>query len=134
MDDQHTQHVGRVFRTSRTEPPPLVLDVVGAERGQRLVTLVDVELAVDDGAALRFHLGQLERRRAQLAARHPDAPSGAVCAGDGLVTIPSPDGPDHYACLGCRACAVRTAEPEQQPERDPFARLPEVPSDADDIW
>lgn len=28
----------------------------------------------------------------------------ATCDGEGLITFPTPDGPEHFACLGCRHC------------------------------
>ncbi len=42
--------------------------------------------------------------------------SRATCDGEGLITFPADDGPEHFACLGCRHCTpgampVATASP-----------------------
>jgi Fe-S-cluster-containing hydrogenase component 2 len=64
---------------------------------------------------------RLEDRRALISEECESAPEGSVCDGWALVTIPSPDGPEHYACLGCRSCR----EPQPAPARpaDPFERI-----------
>lgn len=46
----------------------------------------------------------------------PTALARATCDGDGLITMPTPDGPEHFACLGCRHCTpgampITTASP-----------------------
>lgn len=46
----------------------------------------------------------------------------ATCDGTGLITFPTEDGPEHYACHGCRNCARTGAD--VTPRRAPFAGLP----------
>jgi len=57
----------------------------------------------------------------------------ACCDGTGLVTLPTGDGPEHFACDGCRSCTTRDEAPSQHAERlrtDPFALLPVVDDEA----
>lgn len=44
------------------------------------------------------------------AASVPAAIARALCDGSGLITIPTADGPEHAACLGCSSCRRADAE------------------------
>lgn len=46
----------------------------------------------------------------------------ATCDGSGLITFRTEDGPEHYACHGCRACTPTSGGPVRA-ARDPFAGL-----------
>lgn len=78
---------------------------------------------VDQGIPGPFETvaARLETRRAALIEAHPQAPAGAICDGWGLVTIGTEDGPEHYACHGCRSC--RDPQPAPTRPADPFARI-----------
>lgn len=82
----YTQMVGRVLRPSREtgKTDALVLDVVGASRGQRLVTLVDLSVTADyDASAIEDlpceRCGAWPSRAAAVRQGEPDAP---VCQCD----------------------------------------------------
>lgn len=80
--------------------------------------MVDQELP----GPFEYVAARLEARRAALIETYPQAPADSVCDGWGLVTFPTSDGPEHYACHGCRSC--RTPQPAPARPADPFARLP----------
>jgi hypothetical protein len=53
----------------------------------------------------------------------------ARCDGSGLITLPTEDGPECFACDGCRSCTTRNEAPSQHAlrlRRDPFSVLPVV--------
>lgn len=39
----------------------------------------------------------------------PVALARAICDGSGLITMLTEDGPEHFACFGCQACAPAAA-------------------------
>lgn len=50
-----------------------------------------------------------------------------LCGGDGVETQPTADGPEHFACTGCAACARSGAEHYRRRAAragGPFALLP----------
>jgi superfamily II DNA or RNA helicase len=80
----YTQMVGRVLRPSLGKTDALVLDVVGASRGQKLVTLVDLSVTQDYDASAIDDLpcercGAWPSRAAAVRQGEPDAP---VCQCD----------------------------------------------------
>jgi hypothetical protein len=58
----------------------------------------------------------------------------ASCDGAGLITLPTEDGPEHFACDGCRSCTTAAEAPSRHRARlaaDPFHNIPVTD---DELW
>lgn len=145
MDDQHAQRVGRALRSPYTGPHPDMVDALTLAALEETSVVVSWPVRYGKGTALAEVARRLDECRTDRTAHEywstvlherveqhraalPTAPERAVCDGWGLVTIPSPNGPEHYSCHGCPSC--RPLVP-LAPAADPFARLPVVESDDD---